>query len=346
VTVGSVEPAAGRGGTRAWRALLVQLLVLGALIAAAVAWVDLSTVYAQISTLSPAPLVGAIAIGIACRFVMGYKWRHLVHTAGGHLPLSLAVSAYFQSAFSGRLVSIGLGGDLLRAWIVGRSGVPGGIVLGSIAVEKVIALVSNVVLATIGGLYLITHVRDGANDTLLWLIVGGLTACAIGSALLLYAPAHARAAVLLKWLPARVAALGERTSAAVLGYRRAPRALAINVLLAATEQLLQVSKLYVIGRALGIDLPAAEFFAALMVVLFARRAAGYVEGFGLAEGISVIALTLLGIAPETAVALAVTNYAVTTVAVLPGAYLLWGNRPGKRGTSGSTVSHSRGTSDG
>lgn len=350
----ALTPAAGRRGMRAWRAVLIQLVVLAALIAAAVVWVDLSTVYARISSLSPAPLAAGVALGLACRVVMGYKWRQLILAAGGRLPLSRAVSVYFQSGFSGRLVSIGVGGDLLRAWLVGRAGVPGGIVLGSIAVEKVTALISTVVLASFGALYLIMRVSDGAPDPLLWLIGAGVVACAVGATLLLYAPAHARAAVLLRWLPARVAGLADRASAAVLGYRRTPGALAINFGLAVFEQLLQVMKLYVVGRALGIDLPAAEFLAALMVVLFARRAAGYLEGLGLAEGVSVIALTLLGIAPEAAVALAVTNYAISTVAALPGAYLLWRSRaglhagPARSPADGSSVpprwrDHSHGT---
>lgn len=326
----AVTPAAPRRGMRAWRAVLIQLVVLAALIAAAVVWVDLSTVYARIAALSAAPLAAALALGLACRVVMGYKWRQLILAAGGRVSLARAVSVYFQSGFSGRLVSIGLGGDLLRAWLVGRSGVPGGIVLGSIAVEKVTALISTVVLAALGALYLIARVSEGAPDPLLWLIGFGAAACAVGATLLLYAPAHARAAALLGWLPARVASLVDRTSAAVLGYRRTPGALAINFLLAVLEQLLQITKLYVVGRALGIDLPAAEFFAALMVVLFARRAAGYLEGLGLAEGVSVIALTLLGIAPEAAVALAVTNYAISTLAALPGGYLLWRSRAGLR----------------
>lgn len=322
-----LAPPAGRRGVRAWRGLLLQLALLAAIITAAVIWVDLPTVFRQIASLSPIALAAALGIALACRFLMGFKWRQLVMVAGGQLPLSLAVSVYFQSAFSSRLVSTGVGGDLLRAWLVGRSGVPGGIVLGSIALEKTIALVSNVALATIGGLYLILHVRAGAQDLLLWLIGGGMAVGLAAAVLLLYTPAHSFAASLLKRLPARVAGLGERTSAAVLGYRRSPAALAINFLLAALEQLLQTLKLFVIGNALGIDLAAAEFFAALLVVLFARRVAGYVEGLGLAEGVSVIALTLVGVAPETAVALAVTNYAISTVALLPGGYLLWGNRP-------------------
>ncbi|HSJ06679.1 MAG TPA: lysylphosphatidylglycerol synthase transmembrane domain-containing protein [Longimicrobiales bacterium] len=314
-------------GERAGRALIIQVVVLAILVTALIVWVDVRAVFARIATLSPVTLAAALALALASRFVMGYKWRQLIVAAGGRLGLARAVSVYFQSAFSSRLVSTGLGGDVLRAWLVGRSGVPGGIVLGSIAVEKLIALTTNVAFALLGAVYLLESTRAGDQGVLAWLILAGVIASGLGVATLVLLPQVFRRASLPAWVPARAAGLAVRTLDALTGYRSRPAALAVNFILAAVELLVQLLRLYIIGRALGIDLPAAEFVAALMVVLFARRAAGYVEAMGLAEGVSVIALTFLGIAPETAVALAVTNYAVVTVAVLPGAYLLWRNRP-------------------
>ncbi len=308
-----------------WR-LLVQFALLTAIVVAVVLWVDLRTVVAQLGALSAAPLGIALTLALACRFVMGYKWRQLIHAAGEALSLRTAVSVYFQSAFSSRVVPIGVGGDLLRAWLVRRAGVSGGVVLGSMAVEKVTALLSNVALAAMGALLLVGHLRRDADDALLWVVGGGIAAASAAVALLLWLPTWRGAERARARLPRRVSELAGTTSAAIGGYRRTPGALALHFALAVLEQSLQILKLFVIGRALGVELPAVEFLAALMVVLFARRAAGYVEGLGLAEGVSIVALTLLGVAPETAVAMAVTNYAVSTVALLPGAWLLWRNR--------------------
>jgi glycosyltransferase 2 family protein len=324
----AMQPA-GKG--MSGRALIIQIIVLAILVTALIAWVDIRAVLARIATLSPATLVAALALALGSRFVMGYKWRQLIMAAGGRLGLARAVSVYFQSAFSSRLVSTGLGGDVLRAWLVGRSGVPGGVVLGSIAVEKLIALVTNVVFALVGAVYLLEPTRVGDQRLLAWLILGGVIASGIGVACLAFLPRWFSRTSLPAWVPPRAAGLAVKTADALTGYRSRPAALAVNFALASVELFVQLLRLYIIGRALGIDLPAAEFAAALMVVLFARRAAGYVEAMGLAEGVSVIALTLLGIPAETAVALAVTNYAVVTVAVLPGAYLLWRNRPRARG---------------
>ena len=126
---------------------------------------------------------------------------------------------------------------------------------------------------------------------------------------------------------AELFAILRRSSASLLAYRSHPGRLGINLLLAVGEQCLQFAKFFVLGRALGIAIPTLPFCAGIAVVMFARRVTGYLESLGLSEGVSVLLFTVLGVGKDTAVALALANYAVTTVAMLPGAYLLYRNIP-------------------
>jgi glycosyltransferase 2 family protein len=340
-------PNSGAARSRWWRrGLLINLLVLAALVAAIVRWVDLRGVWEGVASLPIFAVVAALAVALICRFLMGLKWRQLIRAAGGEVPLGSAVSAYFQSVFSGRLVPVGIGGEVLRAWLLARRGVPYGILGGSMAAEKVIAFTSTALLAAIGLLYLIARLPAESRGPLVIVIALGVLLGTLVLALLLYAPAHERGASLLRArLPPRARRLLGTVSEALLGYRRNPSVLATNMLLAALEQSLQVLKFFIIGRGVGIDAPVIPFVAALMVVLFVRRLAGYVEGWGLAEGMSILTLTALGVSAELAVSLAVTNYAVGTIASLPGAYLLWRSGLGWRGNRGSTVTAPPAVSD-
>jgi hypothetical protein len=93
--------------------------------------------------------------------------------------------------------------------------------------------------------------------------------------------------------------------------------------MAVGENLLTMVNFYVIGRALGIELPLIPFFAVIAVTTLVRRIAMYIEGRGLGEGSAIVMFTVLGVQKDAAVALTFTHYAVWLVGSLPGAYMLF-----------------------
>lgn len=114
-----------------------------------------------------------------------------------------------------------------------------------------------------------------------------------------------------------------KISASLVEYRGKPATLAINLLLAIAENLLQIVNFYVIGRGLGIEVAVLPFFAAIAVTALVRRLAMHVEGRGLGEGAAVVMFALLGIQKDAAVALTFAHSALWLLASLRGAYLLF-----------------------
>jgi len=102
-----------------------------------------------------------------------------------------------------------------------------------------------------------------------------------------------------------------------------PAALVLNLLMAVGENLLVMLAFYVIGRALGVQLPPVPFFAVIAVTSLVRRVAMYIEGRGLGEGSAIVMFTFLGVQKDAAVALTFAHYAVWLAASLPGAFLLF-----------------------
>jgi glycosyltransferase 2 family protein len=322
--------------------------VPAALLGALFFFVDVRGVAAALLALTPGVVVLALVLATLDRLAMAWKWRQLVLAGGGRLGLWEAVRIHYQSAVSGRIVPAPLGADLFRAWLAGRAGVPHGLVLGSIAVERVVGMLVAGVLSLVGFVYLAGRLPDGGRGgALLAVVVAGLAAGSAALLLLFLAPAHRLGGRFLRkigrWksLPAGVRKLPERLSDSLLAVRDRPGALLVHAGLALLEHLLQFAKIFVLGIGVGVAVPPVTFVAICAVALFIRRFAGIVENWGMGEGAAVLAFALLGIDPALAVAFMAANFAMTTVVILPGAlfYIRRDERPGAVADAGLEQAH-------
>lgn len=303
-----------------WINIVLAILIVGGVFF----FVDLEEVLQSILSIPLPVLTVVFGLATADRIFMGYKWRHLILAAGGILQLGHTVSAYYQSAISGRLIPVPFGAEALRAHLVCAAGVPGGIVLGSMAMEKLLAFLGTSFLGLAGLVYLLTGLEKEIHGLFLYC---SLMSLAIGGLLLwilLFGPAHKMGGRLSRlYLPQKCIAPLRNISQTILVYKKKPRVICVNMLLVFAEHALQLSKLYIMGRALNIDLSLGIFLAVLSLTMFVRRITGYIEGVGLGEVGSVFVLVLSGVQREIAVALILMNYAVTFAASLPGVYLLY-----------------------
>lgn len=287
-------------------------------------FVDLDEVLQSIISIPRPVLAAALGLATADRIFMGYKWRQLILAVGGRLRLGRTISAYYQSAASGRIIPVPFGSDALRAHLVCAAGVPVGIVFGSMAMEKLLAFLGTSFLGLAGLIYLLTGLENEIQGLLLCY---SLLSLALGSLVLwifLSVPAHQVGGRLSRlFLPPKYIDPLRTISQSILDYQKKPRIICINMLLVFVEHGLQLSNLYILGRALSIELPLGIFLAILSLTMFVRRIMGHIEGFGLGEVASVFVLVVSGVQRETAVTLILMNYAVTFAAVVPGMYLLY-----------------------
>lgn len=304
------------------RLIHIGLAVL--IVGGVVFFVDLDEVLQSIISIPLPVLVAAFGLATADRIFMGYKWRHLILAAGGRLHLWSTVSAYYQSAASGRLIPVPFGAEALRAHLVCTAGVPGGIVFGSMAMEKLLAFLGTSFLGLAGFVYLLAGLQREIQGLLLF---SSLTSLALGGIALwvfLSGLAHKIGGRLSRlYLPQKFFDPLRNISQTILAYQKKPWIICINMLLVFVEHGLQLSKLYILGRALNIDLTLGMFLAVLTLTMFVRRITGYIEGLGLGEVGSVFVLVVSGVQRETAVSLILINYAATFAAALPGIYLLY-----------------------
>jgi glycosyltransferase 2 family protein len=303
--------------------LAVRAALILAVLYALWHWVDWSRVWAALSSMSPVALLFAVALASADRVLMAFKWRQLVRAAGGSLRLRDATNIYYQTCFTDLVFPNVVASEGLRVYLGRRLGIPLALLLGSMAIERMVAAAVSIVLAGAGLLYLAAAVEPQMRQIFLEIIAATAVVAVLGVLAVWWTPLHRVAGrALRERISPKVFQLLKKISAALVAYRRQPGTLAINFVLAAAENLLQIVNFYVIGRGLGIRVPLLPFFAAIAVTALVRRLAMHVEGRGLGEGAAVVMFALLGVQRDAAVALTFAHYALWLLASLPGAYLL------------------------
>jgi uncharacterized protein (TIRG00374 family) len=302
---------------------VVRLLLI---LIAAVAlwhWIDWARVWGALASMSPMALAAAVALASADRVLMGAKWRQLVRAAGGSLRLRDATNIYYQTCFTDLVFPNVVASEGLRVYLGRRLGIPLALLLGSMAIERMVAAAVAIALAATGLLYLAAAVEPQMRQTFLEIIGATAAIAGIGVLAIWWTPLHRVAGrAVRERISPRLFQLLKKISAALVSYRAQPGTLAINLVLAIAENLLQIVNFYVIGRALGVRVPLLPFFAAIAVTALVRRLAMHVEGRGLGEGAAVVMFALLGVQKDAAVALTFAHYALWLLASLPGAYLL------------------------
>jgi len=302
---------------------VIRVVLVVAAIYALWRWVDWARVWTALSTMSPLALLTAVALASADRVLMGFKWRQLVRAAGGSLRLRDATNIYYQTCFTDLVFPNVVASEGLRVYLGRRLGIPLALLLGSMAIERMIAAAVAIVLAGAGLLYLAAEVEPQMRQRFLEIIAATAVIAALGLLAVWWTPLHRFAGrAVRERISPKVFQLLKKISASLVAYRGQPATLAINLALAIAENLLQIVNFYVIGRGLGIRVAPLPFFAAIAVTALVRRLAMHVEGKALGEGAAVVMFALLGIQKDAAVALTFAHYALWLLASLPGAYLL------------------------
>jgi glycosyltransferase 2 family protein len=268
---------------RWWLRASVTVIVIGA----AVRFLDIGGIARQLRAMAPAWLAVALVLASVDRLPMAQKWRQLLRAAGAAAPFTAIVGIYYQATFASHVLPSAMVAEVLRGYEASRLGIPRTTLVASMAAERIIAIVGALALAA---------------EAVIYLTFGAAIALAAG-ALLITAGVAAAAIV----------------SPSLKVFLWSPRALATNLTLALAEHVLQATVVLAIAMALRLPLEPLPFCAVAILVMTVRRAVGYLESWGLAEGLSVVLYSRAGLGIESAAALALASYATLVVAAVPGA---------------------------
>ncbi len=296
--------------TRRWAGLAFKAAVTVALIALVLRGVDLGLVGDRVAGLSPLAAILSIALLMLHCLVAGWRWRMIMRLFGPQLALPRAVRLFFEGYFFNNALPSTIGGDAVRIWRASESGLPLDAGINGVVLDRITGLAGLFILVALGQPLLYARVGDPATRLAFALI---LLAGAAGIAAL----------ILVRLLPLRrlprrlhdgVAALSGAAHAAFLRPSVSLPVLGLSVLVHG----LIVLSVYVIALGLGVDLGLFGSLVLVPAVILLSTVPLAVGGWGLREGLMVVALGLAAIPADAAFSVSVLFGVAQIVASLPG----------------------------
>ena len=279
---------------------------------------------------NPFYFAGAVAIMLATTLPMAWRWQRLLAARGLADRLPWLTRAYMVSYTAGQILPTALGGDAVRILETSRRHPgQGGLVAGSVLLERVLGGAATLVLAGVGFLLAIGQYDVGAY---LWLELALAVATVVGGVLLFSRrarPLLRRSAPLLRRLRL------ERPVRAVYEAMHAFRghawllfgvfALTIGI------QAVRVLAIWLSGEAVGVGLPPRPYFVMGPLLFLVMLLPFTVNGLAVRESFFVSFLGGLAVDADTAFAAGFLFFLVTLTLAIPGGLLLaW---EGLRGTA-------------
>jgi uncharacterized membrane protein YbhN (UPF0104 family) len=303
---------APRVATRAAAAPAVRVVVTVAILIYLSVTIDMAAAARAVVAIDPWFLTAVLLLVALDRGVMILRWVLLLRASGVGITAGHAASIFLVSSFVGSFLPAGIGGDAARAWSLRRATAAGSEALASVAVDRLLGVVSLVAMGVVGWL---AWTPDEGGD---WRTVVGM-ALLIGVSVAAFWTDR-----LARWLvPARLhrGPLTERllrVGDAVSRYRGRGAVLAQVMAWSLVVQILRITQAYLLGLGLGIAVPFRYYLLFMPLGLLMLLLPISVSGFGLPQGVIVWLLAPMGVAHEQ-------SFALSTLIVLTG---LAGNLPG------------------
>jgi hypothetical protein len=289
------------GSSRKWIAFTAKTVVTGGLIWLVVRGVDFESAMTRMARMSVPSAIIAVGLLMLHCFVAGWRWRMVMRLFGAPLPLRDSIRLFFEGYFFNNALPSTIGGDGVRIYRAVRLGMPFGASVSGVLLDRVTGLTGLFILVAAGQPLLYARVED--------------TTTRLAFAAVLLAGVMGIAAMILaryipeKFIPGRLREPVHKLSAATRTAYLHP-AVSLPVLgLAVLVQGIIVLSVHVIAVGL---VPAVILLSTVPVSI---------GGWGVREGLMVMALGLAGVPADGALSVSILFGLAQIAAGLPGGAL-------------------------
>src|SRR3954453_7637797 len=310
----------------------LSLIVLRLLVTVSLFWFlasrfDFENATEIVSRVSLLLLAAALAAQVASVLVNAVRWQVILAAEGPSPKLGSLTKLLFVGLFFNQVLPTGVGGDAARAWRCHRLGVPLGVAVRSVLIDRVGGHI--VVVATyVASLPALLKVMPEPGVRASILTVLGVALSGLLALLLIdFLPAR------LMRLPgiAAIADLSRATRRLITDPRRCVDMLGLSTLAVG----LAIFAFKLVGDSLNIPLSFVTWLAIVPPVSLIQLAPGSLAGWGVREAAMVIVLAGFGVPTAAALAISVLMGLIMVVLGLPGGLIWladWDIGSGTRGT--------------
>jgi uncharacterized protein (TIRG00374 family) len=272
--------------------------------------------------------LAAVALYAVTQMVSSLRWRLLAQPLGFGQPFGQFIAYYYVGMFFNLVLPTSVGGDVVRAWYLdGRSG------------RKVAAFLS-VFADRVSGLLMLIAIACLAAacspldlpPRVLGIVYGAGASAAVGLAVMVlfarYSVLSTQYAVFRTGWRAKLTKLLATARDLQGALWPCPRVFLVTTLLSIFVQAANVIVLWLVGLALGLDVPASYYWILVPVITLMTLVPVSINGMGVREWGAVLMLAPLGVGKEAATALAFLWFLTFSAVSLAGAgFYLFGRFP-------------------
>lgn len=294
----------------------LKLLITAALVAYLLSRIDVGSVLRQVRRIDPALAMLALLVMLFQLGLVSLRWQLVNHLVDVRTRIGQTFRLTFIGQFFNQVLPSGVGGDVMRAWLVSRDGVALGRAITGVLCDRAVALV--VLLLIIAGTFFLlpafVSAKIPAIESLRIVAVAGVAS--IGALFFFGVPVSR---ILMRY------PITESIGKLIRDLRKvlySPAVSPLVMILAAAIQFLLVATISLCAKGMNIQF---EFGAALMVVptimLISMIPISF-AGWGLRETTMILGLGVVGISPPDALAVSVAFGLSHLIVGLPGG-VLW-----------------------
>lgn len=305
-----------------WQSVLKLILSLG-LIGIVLYLIDFQEVINLTINSNPWYLLAVIVLFYFNRVLMAYKWGLLLQAVGVRVPLPLLFRMYIIAPLSGILLPSDLGGDVFRLYSLSKYKIDSGTLFASMVVERFLALIATLLLASISLVLASTLIHDSS------IYLTGIAWSLAGLALIVIVMIGAMNSIFQGWTDRLFKRFKEyRVVGTVVGkihhiyilcceYRNHLRTVTIVAAWSFLEQLTPIVWHFFIARAFHINVSLLEMIAIVPIIVLAVRLPISLNSPGVQEGLYVALFGLIGVSPSEAFLLSTTGRILVLLSSLP-----------------------------
>ena len=295
-------------------------------------WQELKNIFLSVN---PLVFAGTLVIFTMGHFMVALRWWILLRSQKIFISYWASVKLYFLGWFYNNFMPSSVGGDLIRAWYVTQHTEKKFEAALSVFVDRVIGLLSTLVIA---GFFYTLFLRgqraifnqDTGQGSLLstiydyrWVFIGaGLAALAVLAGL----SAFGRGREILKKVCRKIFLLVAKTVTklreAVTVYGRSKLTILVAFALTICLQMMTITGFWILGVNMGIDVSVKYYYVFFTLMWVVGALPISVGGAGVVEGgLAYLFIKFAGVAPESALAIALSQRLVWMITSLPGAVI-------------------------
>jgi hypothetical protein len=292
--------------------MLLRLAITAAILAYLATRIDMAEAARATAAISRPHLVLVLLMVGLDRAVMILRWVLLLRASGNAISTADATRLFLVSSFVGSFLPAGVGGDAARAYGLARENTTGSEALASVAVDRLLGVVSLVLMAIIG---VIAWAPEGRTD---WRVGAAIVTALVACVGVFWSNEWMRWIIPARrhdgFFTRRVLRLTD-----AVGRYRDRRGVLVHVLVwSIVVQVLRITQAYVLALGLGMTVPFTYFLLFMPLGLLMLLLPISISGFGLPQGVIVWLLRPMGV-PDS------QSFALSTLIILTG---LAGNLPG------------------